>query len=104
MADISTYINAISSAKGGETVRDSIIDAINAINNGANNALLLNGKSPDDYVTTEYAVQELAKKQDALTFDEKPTKDSKNPVTSDGVYQAVKDIGSALDAINGESR
>lgn len=104
MADISTYTNVISSATGGETVRDSIIDAIKAVNNGASNALLLNGKSPDAYVTTEYAVQELAKKQDALTFDTTPTKDSTNPVTSDGVYQAIKDIGSALDTINGESK
>lgn len=32
----------------------------------------------------------LAAKQDNLTFDNTPTKDSTNPVTSDGVYNSIQ--------------
>lgn len=35
-------------------------------------------------------------KQDVLTFDDVPTDGSKNPVTSDGVYDAVHDVSVAL--------
>lgn len=31
-------------------------------------------------------------KQDALTFDDAPTEDSTNPVTSDGIYDALQDV------------
>lgn len=31
-------------------------------------------------------------KQDKLTFDEEPTEDSSNPVTSDGVYKGIRAI------------
>lgn len=31
----------------------------------------------------------MREKQDALTFDKKPVKDSQNPVISDGIYQAL---------------
>ena len=34
-------------------------------------------------------IEELAKKQNQLTFDEVPTQNSTNPVTSDGVYDAL---------------
>lgn len=44
----------------------------------------------------------LAGKQDKLTFDTTPKSGSSNPVTSDGVYQAIGDIGTILDSINGE--
>ena len=42
------------------------------------------------------------KKQNKLTFDITPTSGSTNPVTSGGVYRVIGDIGSILDAINGE--
>ena len=44
----------------------------------------------------------LSRKQDTLTFDTTPTSGSTNPVTSDGIYKAIGDIGSILDEINGE--
>lgn len=31
----------------------------------------------------------MTDKQDSLVFDEKPTKDSSNPVTSDGIYTSL---------------
>ena len=34
----------------------------------------------------------LDDKQDELTFDTAPTADSQNPVTSDGIYQALQAI------------
>lgn len=36
----------------------------------------------------------LATKQDTLTFDQEPTANSQNPVTSGGVYKAIQDIPS----------
>ena len=44
----------------------------------------------------------LNSKQNKLTFDTTPTSGSSNPVTSDGVYKAIGDIGTILDSINGE--
>ena len=43
MAGISTYIAAIEAAARGEEVRDSIVDALEAINAGVDNALTVNG-------------------------------------------------------------
>lgn len=34
----------------------------------------------------------LAQKQNTLTFDDTPTDGSTNPVTSDGIYEAVNDV------------
>lgn len=61
------------------------------------------GLSEADFTNLEKAklgglptAQELAAlldlKQDALTFDSVPTPDSSHPVTSDGIYQAIKDF------------
>ena len=43
MAGISTYVAAIEAAARGEEVRDSIVDALEAINAGGDNALTVNG-------------------------------------------------------------
>ena len=40
---------------------------------------------------------QLTSKQDVLTFDQAPTADSQNPVTSGGVYKAIRDAGIELD-------
>lgn len=37
----------------------------------------------------EWTTEQLALKQDALTFDQAPTDGSSNPVTSDGIYDAL---------------
>lgn len=34
----------------------------------------------------------LAQKQNVLTFDDTPTENSINPVTSDGIYDAISDV------------
>ena len=41
-----------------------------------------------------------ALKQDALTFDNAPTENSTNPVTSGGVFTAINDLG--LSVVNGQ--
>lgn len=45
----------------------------------------------------EAVEQALSGKQDVLTFDQAPTADSQNPVTSGGVYKAIRDAGIELD-------
>lgn len=45
----------------------------------------------------EAVEQALSGKQDVLTFDQAPTADSQNPVTSGGVYKAISDAGIELD-------
>ena len=62
-----------------------------------------NGTSINNFSQVESA---LGGKQDTLTFDNTPTANSINPVTSGGIKTYVDtivgDIASALDAINGE--
>jgi hypothetical protein len=43
-------------------------------------------------VTLDYLNQILAGYQPALTFDDTPTDDSTNPVTSDGIYEALQEV------------
>lgn len=43
-------------------------------------------------VTLDYLNQILAGYQPSLTFDDTPTDDSLNPVTSDGIYEALQDV------------
>lgn len=45
----------------------------------------------------EAVEQALSGKQDVLTFDQAPTADSQNPVTSGGVYKAIRNAGIELD-------
>ena len=48
---------------------------------------------PDaEYYTKAQADVLLAQKQNKLTFDNTPTEDSTNPVTSDGVYTALANV------------
>lgn len=101
MSDISDYADIIKNNSKGEAVRDAMINAAEAANNKAANALLLGGKDPSTYATTDYVQQMLSGKQEVLTFDEKPTEGSTNPVTSDGIWQSITLIGNALDEING---
>lgn len=42
--------------------------------------------------------QDIARKQDALTFDTEPTEDSANPVTSDGIYDAIQTVAATIPA------
>lgn len=45
----------------------------------------------------------IQQKQDILTFDTTPTSGSTNPVTSDGLYEAIGDIETALSQIIGSN-
>lgn len=47
-------------------------------------------------VDYKYFQDELAKKQNTLTFDNTPTADSTNPVTSGGVYSSFESVNTAL--------
>lgn len=49
--------------------------------------------------TNQELTAALAAKQDVLTFDQTPTENSTNPVTSGGVYAADKDLSDAIEAI-----
>lgn len=50
----------------------------------------LNDQSTDNEVPSAKCVyDELNEKQDTLTFDNTPTENSNNPVTSDGIYDAI---------------
>lgn len=53
-----------------------------------------------NYVTSATLATELAKKQNALTFDTKPTSGSTNPVTSGGVYSALAGKADADDIVS----
>lgn len=97
MADLSTYISVIEKASRGEAVRDSIINALNAINSqGVSNAISLDGHPASDFVL-------VADMYNGKHFDSTPTQGSKKAVTSGGLYSVLGDIASALDTINGES-
>ena len=49
-----------------------------------------------DTALRTYLAQQLALKQDVLTFDQAPTDGSSNPVTSDGIYDALTTINTAI--------
>ena len=97
MADISTYIRVIELAARGEEVRDAIINALNAINSAA---LGVFDETPTNNstnaVTSRGIKNALDGKQDLLTFDSTPTENSNNPVKSGGLYQALQNIQAAL--------
>ena len=70
-----------------------------------NNAWEIFGSAAVDlsnYVTTSELAQDLAGKQDTLTFDTVPTTSSSNPVTSDGIATAL--LGKADASHNHDSR
>ena len=50
------------------------------------------GQSTDNTMTQKAVTDALGDKQDTLTFDSTPTENSTNPVTSGGVYEAIRDI------------
>lgn len=97
MADISTYIQQIETAARGEEVRDSIVNALNAINESA---LGVFDDTPTagstNAVTSQGIKAAIDAKQDALTFDDAPVENSDNPVKSSGLYEALQNIQQAL--------
>ena len=88
MANISTLLSKIMSAIYGEEVRSSIHDAIDEINNEVINIAESKADTDDVYTKTEID-SKLNQKQESLTFDDTPVSGSNNPVTSDGIKQAL---------------
>ena len=97
MADISTYVRDIELAARGEEVRDAIVNALNAINTAA---LGVFDETPTNNstnaVTSRGIKAALDAKQGTLTFDDVPTENSNNPVKSGGLYTALSNIQQAL--------
>ena len=99
MANISTYIRQIESASRGEEVRDSIIKALNALNN----AIGTGGSGGGDFDAE--ALREIF---DTGTigsydvFDSVPVQNSKRAVESGGLWIILGNIQELLDHINGE--
>ena len=52
-----------------------------------------------DYYTKLQVDTLLSAKQNTLTFDNTPTQDSTNPVTSGGLYNVIGDINSVLEGV-----
>lgn len=93
MADISSYVAQIEVASRGEDVRDAIVDALEAINDGsAWNGDGVPTEGSERPLTSGGAYNALAQKQDKLVFDSTPAQNSRNPVTSGGVYEALQHL------------
>ena len=93
VADISTYVAQIEVASRGEDVRDAIVNALEAINDGSawsGDEVPTEGSTHP--ITSGGAYNALARKQDKLTFDSTPAQNSQNPVTSGGIYEALRHV------------
>lgn len=92
MADIARQLKTIQNATRGEEVRDSIITAINAMNN------------EDHPMQIHEIIAAITAGQLNGTdlFDAVPVYGSKRAVESQGLYNILLQIETALDRINGE--
>lgn len=97
MADISRYIRDIELAARGEEVRDAIVYALNAINEAALGVFDETPTNNSTNAVTSRGIKiALDGKQDKLTFDDAPVEGSSNPVKSGGLYTALSNIQEAL--------
>lgn len=92
---------AMALADGADTnASNALTKAGNALTK-AEQALLASGTAMnaagEATEKAEAVEQALSGKQDTLTFDQAPTADSQNPVTSGGVYKAIRNAGIELD-------
>ena len=101
MANISTYIAQIESASRGEEVRDSIINALKAINNAVELGGGGNGGGGLDTAAL-FDVFDSGKIGSADIYDAVPKQGSKRAVESGGLYTTLGNIETLLDRINGE--
>lgn len=95
MADIKEYVKQINQASTGAEVRTTIVDALNALNNGSENALKLDGKPANEYLTKEQI-------REYTDFDEEPTEGSVKAVRSGGLYDYLSKANELLTNIIGE--
>lgn len=76
--------SAVAKAESAVTKADTALRAAGTASTAAENAMS----------KAEAVEAMLDSKQNTLTFDQAPTENSLNPVTSDGIYKAMKDIPS----------
>ena len=97
MADISNYIRLIELAARGEEVRDALVDSLTAMNDGIPDtveALLTEANARGDFIGPQGPQGPQGPKGDPpeLTYDEVPTQNSTNLLTSGTVYSALESI------------
>lgn len=88
----------------GQSINIPIGDIINGLQAEITAQNPLNADLVDDSSSTHKFVTETEKqtwngKQDALTFDNAPTQDSTNPVTSGGIYNVIGNINTVLEEV-----
>lgn len=92
---------AMTLADGADTNASNALTKANNALTKAEQAVLASGTAMnaagEATAKAEAVEQALSSKQDVLTFDQAPTADSQNPVTSGGVYKAIRDAGIELD-------
>lgn len=92
---------AMTLADGADTNASNALTKAGGALTKAEQALLASGTAinaaGEATAKAEAVEQALSGKQDVLTFDQAPTADSQNPVTSGGVYKAIRDAGIELD-------
>lgn len=95
---VTTAGQAVTKAEQAETKADQAVATAGQAVTKAGQALTKAGEASskaDDAMSKAESVEAmLATKQDTLTFDQAPTANSQNPVTSGGVYKAIQDIPS----------
>lgn len=92
---------AMTLADGADTNASNALTKANSALTKAEQAVLASGTAMnaagEATAKAEAVEQALSGKQDVLTFDQAPTADSQNPVTSGGVYKAIRNAGIELD-------
>lgn len=92
---------AMALADGADTNASNALTKASSALTKAEQAVLASGTAMnaagEATAKAEAVEQALSGKQDVLTFDQAPTADSQNPVTSGGVYKAIRDAGIELD-------
>lgn len=92
---------AMTLADGADTNASNALTKANNALTKAEQAVLASGTAMnaagEATAKAEAVEQALSGKQDVLTFDQAPTADSQNPVTSGGVYKAIRNDGIKLD-------
>lgn len=101
MANISTYISQIESASRGEAVRDSIINALKAMNTQIEAGGGGGSGGGLDYAAL-FDVFDSGMIGSANVYDSTPVQNSKHAVESGGLYIILGNIEAILDRINGE--
>lgn len=92
---------AMTLADGADTNASNALTKAGSALTKAEQAVLASGTAMnaagEATAKAEAVEQALSGKQDVLTFDQAPTADSQNPVTSGGVYKAIRNAGIELD-------